>query len=195
MKFKIRFFFLITIASYLIIGFTACNNDDDDSSSNPSSTGDLFLNFKLDGTEKSYSSTFGFWGGNSGTDVSIWASLDGFIGSDITLNFKNKDIVTFDDLIDLEGQTLAFDNSGEVYADFIIDQDDIDANTYNADNPPASYFMEITDTREETGILGNPFGKLVRVTGTFQCRLDEVSGSGVFEVTEGSFSLVFQEFL
>ncbi|MFK7772015.1 MAG: hypothetical protein AB8F94_07740 [Saprospiraceae bacterium] len=194
MKIAFRLITLLFLSALIIIGSSSCKKDD--ASNGPDSSGDLYLNFNLDGNQKDYTSKNGFWGGNSGSDVSTWASLDGFIGGDITLYYKGVSEITFDDLIDLEGKTISFDSEDAIYARLVMDQDGIDASTGQINMPSANSTLTITDTHEELGFgTINPLGKIVRITGTFKCEMGETSGSQTYSVSDGEFSLAFQEFL
>jgi len=183
--------------AFLITLGTSCGSDDDTSSNEPDPNGALFVNFKIDGEQKEYTSTQGFWGGgSSGQTHDIWASNLAFSGGDISFNFMDVDSITEATIMGLDGQSITFEDNTTINADFYMDHDGVDGASYHADNTASTNVITITDVHEELGIPIPPgfgLGKLFRVTGTFKCDIADGVGGDVMELTDGEFSLVFQE--
>ncbi len=182
---------LITLLA--ILTTFSCKEDDGiDGIDQPKleTTGSLYLRFEINGEEKEYSSTNGFWGGGSSINgKDTYATLSGFSNGDLTFDFSKNEI-TLEDLLALEGKTIPFGSGDDINAMFRMGEDGIDAASNQIDSHNATSSISIIDAYENGT---NPLGKLVRITGTFQCQIKEVGGLEMYEITNGEFSLVFQE--
>lgn len=121
---------LLMFGLLFLFGMTACDDEGDDEQE----SSELYLNFKIDGAPKSFSSTTGYWGGTTGGgDTDIYAMVDGS-STEVSFNFKNLSEITGATILSLNGQQIPFDDSEDIYATLIVDENPIEAYTYLADN-------------------------------------------------------------
>ncbi len=185
----------VKILSLIIAIFIISSCSDEEDNNSAGSNNQLYMNFKIDGNQINISGIL--WNSSGGGYGDVDGSVD---ANDSYIRFSygpvgtSSNLITYDLLEELEGQTLSFTEQSSTnfwaYFNAFYEGDDHTSNNASlSSSANANSKMKIIDV--EYHEQKNTFGEitdLVFITGTFNCTVGTDTKS--YTITDGSFRVL-----